>query len=74
MAGNRQKRSPEKMREEYDFSDGIRGKYAKCFADGSSIAVLDPDVATVFRDSESVDRALRALCEIAERQSRKTGS
>ena len=71
MAGNRQKRSPEEMREEYDFSDGIRGRYAKRFADGANMVVLDPDVATVFQDSESVNRA---LCEIAERQSRKTGS
>lgn len=72
MAGNEQKRSPEEMREEYGFSDGIRGKYAKRFADGANIVVLDPDVATVFQDSESVNRALRALCEIAERQSKKT--
>ena len=56
------------LREEYDFSGGQRGKYAKRFAQGTNVVVLDPDVARVFGDSESVNRALRALAEIAERQ------
>jgi len=36
------KKSKEKdmMREEYDFTGGIRGKYAKRFSDGSNIIVL----------------------------------
>lgn len=41
------------MLEEYDFSGGVRGKYAARFAHGSSVVVLDPDVAEVFTDSES---------------------
>ena len=49
------------MLEEYDFSKGVRGKYAGRFAQGSSVVVLDPDVAQVFTDSESVNQALRAL-------------
>ena len=49
------------MLEEYDFSNGERGKYAGRFAQGSSVVVLDPDVAQVFTDSESVNQALRAL-------------
>ena len=36
------------MREEYDFSGGVRGKYAARFAEGSKVVVLDPDVASVF--------------------------
>ena len=56
------------MRDEYDFAHGERGKYAKRFAEGSNVVVLDPDVALVFPDSASVNRALRALAEIARKQ------
>jgi hypothetical protein len=63
-------REPE-MLEEYDFSGGVRGKYAARFARGSQVVVLDPDVAQVFSDSESVNRALRALVGIIQDQSEK---
>ena len=49
------------MRPEYDFSHGVRGKYAARFRAGSNIVVLDPDVAAVFESPEQVNRALRAL-------------
>ena len=53
------------MREDYDFSKGKRGKYAKRFARGSNVVVLEPDVARLYRDSDAVNRALRALAEVA---------
>ncbi len=59
------------MLDEYDFSAGVRGKYAARYAQGTNVVVLDPDVAALFPDSESVNRALRALAEIAHRQSEK---
>jgi hypothetical protein len=59
------------MRDEYDFSSGVRGKYASRFAEGSNVVVLDPDVAGLFTDSESVNEALRTLAEIAAKQSKK---
>ena len=40
------------MRAEYDFSGGVRGKYAKRYAQGSNIVVLEPDVAEAFRRRE----------------------
>jgi hypothetical protein len=40
---------------EYDFSNGVRGKYVQQLADGSNIVVLAPDVAELFPDSESVN-------------------
>jgi hypothetical protein len=52
------------MLEEYDFTQGVRGKYAKRYTAGSKGVVLDPDVAEVFPDSASVNRALRALADI----------
>ena len=59
------------MRDEYEFSGGVRGKYAARFAEGSNVVILDPDVADLFTDSKSVNEALRTLAEIAARQSRK---
>ena len=53
------------MRPEYDFSKGVRGKYAERFAAGTNVVVLDHDVAKVFKSSESVNRALRSLAEVA---------
>lgn len=51
------------MREEYDFSDGVRGKYAARFAEGSNVVVLDPDVAGEFKTWKAVNDALRAQLE-----------
>ncbi len=62
------------MREEYDFSKGVRGKYAARYAQGSNIVVLDPDIAEVFPDSESVNKALRAIAEIARERAVKAES
>jgi len=59
------------MLSDYDFTDGVRGKYVDRFAQGSSVVVLDPDVARVFTDSESVNQALRALAGIIEKQAEK---
>ena len=58
------KRSDVTMRDEYDFSGGVRGKYADRYAQGSNIVVLDPDVAEVFPNARSVNDALRALAAI----------
>ena len=59
--------SDDDMRDEYDFSGGVRGKYAERFSKGSNVVVLDEDVSRVFRDSASVNAALRELARIAER-------
>lgn len=56
-------REPE-MLEEYDFSGGVRGKYAARFARGSQVVVLDPDVVEVFPDAEAVNEALRFLIRV----------
>ena len=56
--------------DEYDFSRGVVGKYAKQYAEGTNIVVLDPDVAKVFPDSEAVNQALRAIAQIIQHRSR----
>ena len=61
------KKASEKIRREYDFSDGVRGKYAARFRGGSNVIVLEPDVARFFSDSTAVNDALRLLVQIAKR-------
>ncbi len=56
----------DKMREEYDFSLGVRGKYAKAYHQGSNVVVLAPDVAERFPNSESVNQALRSLANLMD--------
>jgi hypothetical protein len=56
----------DEMRAEYDFSDGVRGKYYEAYKQSTNVVVLDPDVAEVFRDSASVNEALRLLAKIAK--------
>jgi len=52
------------MLEEYDFSGGVRGKYAKRYAAGANVVVIDPDVAEFFPDHDAVNDALRSLAAI----------
>lgn len=47
------------MLDEYDFSDGVRGKYADRYAAGNNVVALAPDVAEAFPDSQAVNEALR---------------
>lgn len=62
---------PDEMRAEYDFSKGVRGKYAGQISRDATVVVLEPDVAAVFDSSESVNPALRALVAIARPKKRK---
>jgi hypothetical protein len=59
------------MLDEYDFSNGVRGKYVDRLAKGSNVIVLDPDVAEIFRDSESVNQACELWLRSSETRSRK---
>jgi hypothetical protein len=56
------------MRAEYDFSRGVRGKYARRYAQGSNVVVLEADVAKAFPNAEAVNDSLRALAGILRRQ------
>ena len=49
------------MLDEYDFSGGVRGKYAQRYRKGTNIVRLDDDVAEMFPDSEKVNEALRTF-------------
>jgi hypothetical protein len=59
------------MLAEYDFSGGVRGKYAKRFADNEvTVVVLDADVATAFPTSQAVHDALRQAMKVRTRAPR----
>ena len=55
---------PDEMRAEYDFSKGVRGKYAKQYAEGTNVVVLEPDIAREFPTAKSVNEALRSLIPV----------
>ena len=59
------------MLSEYDFSKGVRGKYATRYAQGTNIILLAPDVAKFFPDSDSVNETLRAVVKIAHRSTKR---
>lgn len=60
---------PDTMPIEIDFSGGVRGKYAKRYAAGTNVVLLDPDICVVFRDSESVNRVLRSIVQALKKKS-----
>jgi hypothetical protein len=71
MKKARDKKAEPEPRSEYDFSRGVRGKYARRYAEGTNVVVLEADVAKVFPNAETVNDSLRALAAIIRRQPRK---
>ena len=57
--------------DEYDFSKGVRGKYAQRYQEGTNIVRLDDDVAKIFPDAKSMNSALRALGKIIDQYQQK---
>ena len=55
------------MRSEYDFSKAVRGKHHEAYRQGTNVVLLDADVAAVFRDSATVNSALREWAEATAR-------
>lgn len=80
-------RRSKEMRDEYDFSQGIRAKHVARLRNGHRTVVnkkdgstetsvirpviLDPDVRKVFTSSKAVNRALRGLIELVPQKSSK---
>ena len=56
----------EDMLPEYDFSRGVRGKHHEDYKAGTNVIFLEPDLAKVFKDSDSVNRVLRLLLSLAK--------
>ncbi len=56
----------DEMLEEYDFSKGVRGKYAKAYKEGVNVVKLDSDISEFFPDAKSVNEALRTLIKLVK--------
>jgi len=59
----------DELRDEYDLSQmkgGVRGKYAKQYQEGVKLIMLEPDVAKIFPDAQSVNEVLRSLAKIIQ--------
>jgi hypothetical protein len=59
------------LRPEYDLSKltgGARGKYYERATAGTTLVLLEPDVAEAFPDGRTVNQALRALAKLARTQ------
>jgi hypothetical protein len=66
------KKKTSDMQAEYDFSNAVQGKYARRYARGTNMVLLDPDVAKIFGDSDSVNKALRLFAKMKNRTSGRT--
>ena len=63
------------LRSEYnfDYATAVRGKYyRRLIREGANVAVLEPDVARVFRSSAAVNKALRSLLRLSATTRRLT--
>ena len=59
-------RQADELRPEYDLSKlkgGVRGKYYERARAGTNLVLIEPDLANVFPDTNSVNRALRLLAD-----------
>ena len=69
------KRNNDDLRPEYDLSrlrGGVRGKYYREATAGTNLVLIEPELASVFPDTESVNRALRLLADTAESAANRT--
>ena len=58
----------DELRHEYDLAallkNGVRGKYAKRYEQGTNLVLLSPDVAKDFPTDEAVNEALRLVIQL----------
>ena len=71
MSQSNDQEPDDEIKAEYDFRSGVRGKYYEQYRQGTNVVLLDEDVAEVFRDSESVNQALRVLIRVAREQTQQ---
>jgi hypothetical protein len=61
----------DELRSEYDLAqlkEGVRGKYTEHYRRGTNLVLLEPDVAKIFPNAQSVNEALRLLIKLAQSQ------
>ena len=58
---------------DFDFSKAQRGRYAsRLKAEGSNLVLIEPELAATFPDAASVNAALHAIVEFAQRSTELT--
>src|SRR5213593_3297371 len=68
---NAGKEITDELRPEYNLSKlrgGVRGKYYKRATAGTTLVLLEPDVAEAFPDGRTVNDVLRAVVKVARTQ------
>ena len=71
MSQSRSNQHDPDILDEYDFSEGVRGKYARRYYADKNLIRLDDDVVEMFPDAKSVNKALRALARIIAEHQKK---
>lgn len=69
MKKARTHKQADELRPEYDLAKlkgGVRGKYYQRARAGTNLVLIEPELANVFPDTDSVNRALRLLVDTAE--------
>jgi len=60
----------DELRPEYDLArllrNGVRGKYADRYREGTNLVLLAPDVARAFPTEEAVNEALRLVIQLTK--------
>jgi hypothetical protein len=60
----------DELRPEYDLrhllKNGIQGKYAQSYEEGTNLVLLAPDVAKAFPTQTAVNEALRLVIELSK--------
>ena len=62
-------KNKDELRREYDLTQlkaGVHGKYYSRAAGGTNLVLIEPDLAKMFPDSSSVNRALRVVADAAQ--------
>jgi hypothetical protein len=58
----------DELRSEYNLrellKEGVRGKYARRYEEGTNLVLLAPDVAEAFPTDEAVNEALRLVIQL----------
>jgi hypothetical protein len=70
------KKTENSLRPEYKRSDFTRLEQGKFFAEavkGSTVAILNPEIAKAFPSSQAVNEALQGLLTLTEQTARITG-
>jgi hypothetical protein len=62
----------DELKDEYDFSGGVRGKYASKLIGEQGFIKLEPDILKIFHSSEDVNNILRSIIHALPTPNKRT--